>query len=62
MNQAEENYDMHSGKLEFLILKRAVGEQFRDYLYYCPEFTIYTDNKLLTYVMSSVKLNTNSYL
>ena len=29
---------MHSGKLEFLALKWSVTEQFRDYLYYAPEF------------------------
>lgn len=55
---AERNYHLHSGKLEFLALKWAVYEKFRDYLYYAPSFTIYTDNNLLTYVMSSAKLNT----
>ena len=48
---------MHSGKLEFLDPKWAILEQFCDYLYYCPEFTIYTDNNPLTYVMPSAKLN-----
>ena len=61
LNQAEQNYYMHSGKLEFLTLKWAVIEQFRDYLYYCPEFTIYTDNNPLTYVMSSAKLNATGH-
>ena len=32
LNQAEQNYYMHSGKLEFLTLKWAVVEQFHDYL------------------------------
>ena len=32
LNQAEKNYYMHSGKLEFLTLKWAVIEQFRDYI------------------------------
>ena len=57
LNPAEKNYRMHSGKLEFLALKWAVCEKFRDYLYYAPHFTIYTDNNPLTYVMSTAKLN-----
>ena len=48
---------MHSGKLEFLALKWSVTEQFRDYLYYAPEFVVYTDNNPLTYVLTSAKLN-----
>lgn len=48
LTPAERNYKMHSGKLEFLALKWAVGETFRDYLYYAPYFTIYTDNNPLT--------------
>ena len=32
-------------------------EQFRDYLYYAPEFVVYTDNNPLTYVLTSAKLN-----
>lgn len=31
--------------------------KFRDYLFYAPHFTIYTDNNPLTYVMSTAKLN-----
>lgn len=43
---------------EFLALKWAVCEKFRDYLYYAPHFTVYTDNNPLTYdVMSTAKLN-----
>ena len=53
----EQNYHMHSGKLEFLALKWAVTEQFRDYLYYAPEFVVYTDNNPLTYVLTTAKLN-----
>lgn len=48
---------MHSGRLEFLALKWAVCEKFRDYLFYAPNFTIYTDNNPLTYVMNTAKLN-----
>ena len=39
----------HSSKLEFLALKWAVTEQFREYLQYQP-FLICTDNNPLTYV------------
>ena len=57
MSPAERNYYLHSGKLEFLALKWAVCEKFRDYLFYAPYFTIYTDNNPLTYIMSTAKLN-----
>ena len=57
LTPAERNYKLHSGKLEFLALKWAVCEKFRDYLYYAPHFTIYTDNNPLTYIMSTAKLN-----
>ena len=57
LTPSERNYHMHSGKLEFLSLKWAVTEQFRDYLYYAPEFVVYTDNNPLTYVLTSAKLN-----
>ncbi|CAB4028976.1 Hypothetical predicted protein [Paramuricea clavata] len=57
LTPAEKNYHLHSGKLEFLALKWAVTEHFRDYLYYAPEFVVYTDNNPLTYVLSSAKLN-----
>uniref|UniRef100_A0A8C5PXV4 Gypsy retrotransposon integrase-like protein 1 n=1 Tax=Leptobrachium leishanense TaxID=445787 RepID=A0A8C5PXV4_9ANUR len=57
LSQAERNYCLHSGKLEFLALKWAVCEKFRDDLFYAPHFTIYTDNNPLTYIMSTVKLN-----
>ena len=57
LSPAEKNYHLHSGKLEFLVLKWAVCDHFRDYLYYAPSFTVYTDNNPLTYVLSSAKLN-----
>ncbi len=57
LTAAERNYHLHSGKLEFLALKWAVCEKFRDYLFYAPHFTIYTDNNPLTYVMTTAKLN-----
>lgn len=52
-----QNYHLHSGKLEFLALKWAIFERFRDYLYYSPPFTVYTDNNPLTYVLTTAKLN-----
>lgn len=57
LTSAEKNYHLHSGKLEFLALKWAVCEQFWDYLYYAPSFTVYTDNNPLTHVLSTAKLN-----
>ncbi|KAJ8030896.1 hypothetical protein HOLleu_27438 [Holothuria leucospilota] len=57
---AEKNYHMHSGKLEFLALKWAVTEQFRDYLYYAKYFTVYTDNYQLMNVLTNARLNATS--
>ena len=57
LSPAERKYHLNSTKLEFLALKWTVTEQFRDYLFYAPKFTIYTDNNFLTYVMSTAKLN-----
>ncbi|XP_068738778.1 uncharacterized protein [Montipora capricornis] len=61
LTTAEKNYHLHSGKLEFLALKWAICEQFRDYLYYAPSFTVYTDNNPLTYVLSTAKLNSTGH-
>ena len=44
----EKNY--HSTKLEFLALKGAVMEHFKEYLPYQP-FSVRTDNNPLTYIM-----------
>ena len=46
----------HSSKLEFLALKWAITEQFREYLQYQP-FHVKTDNNPLTYVMSTPNLD-----
>ena len=46
----------HSSKLEFLALKWAITEQFREYLQYQP-FRIKTDNNPLMYVMSTPNLD-----
>ena len=42
----------HSSKLEFLALKWAITEQFREYLQYRP-FTVLTDNNPLTYILTT---------
>ena len=57
LTNAEKNYHLHSGKLEFLALKWAICDKFSDYLRYGPCFTVYTDNNPLTYVLSTAKLN-----
>lgn len=58
LNEAERNYHMHSGKLEFLALKWAITQRFADYLKHAPHpFIVYTDNNPLTYVLTSAKLN-----
>ena len=46
----------HSSKLEFLALKWAVTDQFKEYLQYKP-FTVCTDNNPLTYVMTTPNLD-----
>ena len=57
LSDAEKNYHLHSGKLEFLALKWAVTERFTDYLKYGEPFDIYTDNNPLTYILTTAKLN-----
>ena len=49
----EKNY--HSTKLEFLALKWAVTEHFKEYLLYKP-FLVKTDNNPLTYIMTTPNL------
>ena len=46
----------HSSKLEFLALKWAITEQFREYLWYRP-FTVLTDNNPLTYILTTPNLD-----
>ena len=50
----EKNY--HSTKLEFLVLKWVVTENFKEYLPYQP-FLVRTDNNPLTYIMTTPNLN-----
>lgn len=61
LSATEKNYKLHSGKLEFLALKWAVTERFRDYLFHAPYFTVYSDNNPLTYVTKSAKLNATGH-
>ena len=59
LSEAEKNYHLHSGKLEFLALKWAITDRFSDYLRHVgpTPFKVYTDNNPLTYVLSTAKLN-----
>ena len=50
----EKNY--HSTKLEFLTLKWAVTEHFKEYLPY-QSFMVQTDNNLLMYIMAMPNLD-----
>ena len=54
LRKGEKNY--HSSKLEFMALKWAVTEQFKEYLYYRP-FTVRTDNNPLTYILTTPNLD-----
>ena len=57
LTPTEKNYHLHAGKLEFLALKWCITVKFSDCLHYGPPFVVYTDNNLLTYVLTSAKLN-----
>ena len=60
LSRSEKNY--HSSKLEFLALKWAVTEHFREYLQYFPEpILIRMDNNLLTYVMMTLNLDATGH-
>ena len=54
----EKNY--HSTKLEFLALKWAITEHFREYLLYQP-FLVKTDNNPLTYIMTTPTLDATGH-
>ena len=53
LTPVEKNY--HSSKLEFLTLKWSMTEHFKEYLAYAP-FVVWTDNNLLTYVLTTPNL------
>ena len=50
----------HSTKLEFLALKWAVTEHFKEYWPYLP-FLVRTDNNPLTYIMTTPNLNATGH-
>ena len=54
----EKNY--HSTKLEFLALKGAVTEHFKECLLYQP-FLVRTDNNHLTYIMTTPNLDATGH-
>ena len=54
----KKNY--HSTKLEFLALKWAVTEHFKEYLLYQP-FLVKTDNNPLMYIMSTPNLDATGH-
>ena len=58
LTRSKRNYPVH--KLEFLALKWAITDKFHEYLY-GSEFQMYTDNNLLTYVLTMVKLDATGH-
>ena len=54
----ERNY--HSTKLEFLVLKWAVTEHFKEYLL-CQPFLVRTDNNPLMYIMTTSNLDATGH-
>ena len=54
----KKNY--HSTKLEFLALKWAIMEHFKEYLLYQP-FLVKTDNNPLTYIMTTPNLDATGH-
>ena len=58
LSKSELNYPAY--KWEFLALKWAITEKFRDYLY-GTQFTVITDSNPLTYLMTTAKLNATGH-
>ena len=58
LTMPEKNY--HSTKLEFLALKWAITEHFKEYLLYQP-FLVKTDNNPLTYIMTTPNLDATGH-
>ena len=58
LSMHEKNY--HSTKLEFLALKWAITEHFKEYLLYQP-FLVKTNNNPLTYIMSTPNLDATGH-
>ena len=57
LTPAEMNNHMHSGKLEFLALKWAISDRFRDYLFNADEFSVYSDSNPRQYILTCPKLD-----
>ena len=55
-NEKSTQKSYHSTKLEFLALKWAITEHFKEYLLYQP-FLVRTDNNPLTYIMTTPNLD-----
>ena len=58
LSKAESNYPAH--KLEFLALKWAATKRFHEYLY-GNDFTVYTDNNPLMYILTTAKLDATGH-
>ena len=58
LSKAEKNY--HGSKLEFLALKWAMTEHFKDYLAFKP-FEVHTDNNPLTYINTTPNLDATGH-
>ena len=58
LNKAESHYPAH--KLEFLTLKWVVVKKFHEYLY-GSAFDMHTNNNLLTYILTTAKLDAASH-
>ena len=58
LSRSEKHYSAF--KLEFLALKWAITEKFHDYLY-GNNFTVYTDNNPLTYILTTAKLDATGH-
>ena len=62
LSPTEKKYYLRTGKLESLALKWPVTDQFRDYLYYSPKFTVVTDNNPLTYILKLLVSNQRVFI
>ena len=58
LGKVDHNYPTH--KLQFLALKWAITDKFKDYLF-GAKVVIYTDNNPLTYILSTAKLDATGY-
>ena len=58
LTDLKKNY--HSTKLEFLVLKWAITEHFKEYLLYQP-FLVKTDNNPLMYIMTTPNLDATGH-